>query len=112
MIIRDDEFPTMMQHQEEDEVPKLMEIEQRDMTSMPTGKALFLVQYVLYLHHFLQYPIPHNLGFSSKVKTLTMDSISFIYSIYKRYLESPKKCHYGHRVALQKLVIARDDLHQ
>ena len=93
-----------------------MEKEQWAMTSTPKGKALFLVQCVLSFHHFLQSSIPHNLGVASKVTTLAMDSMFFfadcVYSIYKQYLESPEKCHCGHRVELHKLVIARDDLHQ
>ena len=55
MIMRDDEFATMMQHQEEDEAHKLTEKEQRAMSSTPKGKALLLIQHVLSLHHFLQY---------------------------------------------------------
>ena len=35
-----------------------------------------------------------------------------VYSIYKQYLEFPEKCHCGRRVALHKLVIARNDLQQ
>ena len=38
-------------------------------------------------------------------------SSRIVYSVYKRYLELPEKCHCGRRVALHKLVIARDDLH-
>ena len=44
---------------------------------MLTKKALLLVQRVLYLHHFLQSSIPQNLGVSSKVTTLEMDSMFF-----------------------------------
>ena len=47
------------------------------MTSTPTGKALLLVQSVLSLHHFLKSYIPQNLGVSSKVTTLVMDSMFF-----------------------------------
>ena len=57
MIMRDGEFTTMMQQQEEDEAQKLMEKEQRAMISMPTGKDLLLIQRVIYLYHFLQYSI-------------------------------------------------------
>ena len=56
--MRDGEFATMIQHQEEDKAQKLMEKEQRAITSTPTGKALLLIQSVLYLHHFLQSSIP------------------------------------------------------
>ena len=70
MIMRDGEFATMIQHQEEDEEQKLMGKEQRAMSPMPTGKALLLVQCVLSLHHFLKYSIPQNLGVASKVTTL------------------------------------------
>ena len=92
-----------------------MEKEQQAMSSTPTGKALLLVQCVLSLHHFIQSSIPQNLVIASKVTTLAMDSMIYfwiVYSFYKRYLESPKKCHCGRRVSLHKLVIARDDLHQ
>ena len=94
---------------------KLMEKKQRAMSSTPTGKALVLVHRILYLHHFLQSSVPQNFGFPSKVTTLAMDSMFFfqiVYSIYKQYLEFPGKCHCGHRVALHKLVIARDERHQ
>ena len=56
---------------------KLVEKEQRAMISMPTGKALLLVQCVLSLHHFHQSPIPQNLVVASKVTTLAMDSMFF-----------------------------------
>ena len=75
MIIRDGEFYTMMKQQEEDEVQKLMEKEHRAMSSTPTGKALLLIQCVLYLYHFLQSCIPQNLGVASKVTTLATDSM-------------------------------------
>ena len=58
MVMRDGEFSTMMQQQEEDEAQKSIEKEQWAMTSTPTGKALVLVQRVLSLHHFLKYSIP------------------------------------------------------
>ena len=74
MIMRDGEFATMMQPQEEDEAQKLTEKEQRAMASIPKGKALLLVQHALFLHHFLQSSIPQNLGVTSKVTTLAMDS--------------------------------------
>ena len=77
MIMRDGNFATIMQHQEEDEAQKLMEKEQRAMTSTQTAKALFLVQSVLSLHHFLRSFIPQNLGVASKVTTLAMGSIFF-----------------------------------
>ena len=47
MIMRDDKFATMMQHQEEGKGHKLTEKEHRAMASTPTGKALLLVQHVL-----------------------------------------------------------------
>ena len=61
MIIRDDDFATMMQHQEEDKAQKPIEKEQRAMASKATGGALLLIQSVLYLHHFLQSSITQNL---------------------------------------------------
>ena len=75
--MRDGEFATMMQQQEEDKGQKLMEKEQQAMTSMPTGKASLLIKCVLSLHHFLQFSIPQNLGVASKVTTLATDSIFF-----------------------------------
>ena len=75
MIMRDGDFATMMQQQEEDKAQKSTEKEKRAMTSMPTRKALLPVQRVLSLHHFLQSSIPQNLGVASKVTTLEMDSI-------------------------------------
>ena len=77
MIMRDGEFATMMQQQEEDEVQKLMEREQRAMSSTLEGKALILTQSVLSLQKFLQYSIPPNLDFASKVTTLATDSMFF-----------------------------------
>ena len=94
MIMRDGEFPTMMQQQEEDEAQKLMEKEQRYMSSTPTGKAFLIIQRVLSLNHFIKSSIPHNLGVASKVTTLEIDSkfsSRIVYSIYKWYLESPGK---------------------
>ena len=64
------------------------------MTSTPTGKALLIVQRVFSLNHFLKSSIPHNLGVASKVTTLAMGSmfsLRILYSVYKRYLESPQK---------------------
>ena len=78
MIMRDGEFATMIQHREEDEAHKLMEKEQRATPSTPEGKALLLIQSVLYLHHFIQSYIPQNLGIASKVTTLATDSMFFI----------------------------------
>ena len=78
MIMRDGEFVTMMQQQEEDKAQKLMEKEQWDMSSMPTGKALLLIQNVLYLHHVFKSSIPQNLGVASKVTTLATDSMFFL----------------------------------
>ena len=77
MIMRDGELATIMQQQEEDKAHKLMEKEQRAMTSTPTGKALLIVWRVLSLHNFLQSSIPQNLGVASKVTTLAMDSMFF-----------------------------------
>ena len=77
MITRDVKLATMMQQQEEDEAQKLMEKEQRAMTSTPTGKAFLLVQRVLPLHLFIQSSIPQNLVVASKVNTLAMDSMFF-----------------------------------
>ena len=47
------------------------------MSSTPTGKHLVLVQHVLSLHHFLWSSIPQNLGVSSTVTTLAMESMFF-----------------------------------
>ena len=77
MIMRDGEFATMMQQKEEDEAQKLMEKEQLDISSTPTGKYLIIIQRVLSLHHFLQSSIPQNLGVASKVTTLATDSMFF-----------------------------------
>ena len=63
------------------------------MKSMPTGKALLLVQRVLFLHLILQSSIPQNLGVASKVTTLEIEITFFsriVYSIYKGYLEPPE----------------------
>ena len=75
--MRDGEFVTMMQQQEEDKAQKLMEKEQWAMSSTPTGKALLVIQCVLSLHHYLLSSIPQNLGFASKVTTLATDSMFF-----------------------------------
>ena len=77
MIMRDGEFATMMQEQEEDEAHKSMEKEQRSMSSTPTRKDFLLVQRVLYLDHILQSSIAQNLDFASKVTILEMDSMFF-----------------------------------
>ena len=77
MITRGGEFATTIQQHEEDEAQKLMEKEQWSVISSPTGKALLLVQSVLYLHQYLKSYIPQNLGVASKVTTLEMDSIFF-----------------------------------
>ena len=75
MIMRNGEFATIMQHQEEEKVQKLMEKEQRSMSSMPKGKALLLIKRVLSLHHLIKPSIPKNLGVTSKVTTSAMDSM-------------------------------------
>ena len=113
--MRDGEFATMMQQQDEDEVQKLMEKEQRAMTSTPTGNALLLIQCVLSLHYFLPSSIPQNLFVASKVTTLETDSM-FFFADRLLHLQAvfivAGKCRFGCRVALHKLVIARDYLHQ
>ena len=75
--MRDGEFATMIQQQEEDEAQKLTEKEQRAMTSTLTGRALLIVQCVLSLHHFLKFSIPQKLGVASKVSTLAVESMFF-----------------------------------
>ena len=75
--MRDGEFATMMQQQEEDEAQKLTAKEHRAMLSTLTVRALLFFQRVLSLHHFLQSSIPQNLGVASKVTNLAMDSILF-----------------------------------
>ena len=87
MIMRDGEFSTMMQQQEEDEAQKSIEKEQRAMTSTPTCKALLLIHCFLSLHHFLQYFTPHNLGVASKVTTLAMGSM-FFFADHLLYLQA------------------------
>ena len=77
MIMRDDEFVTMMQQKEEYEAQKLMEKEEQAITSTSSGKAFLIVQRVLSLHHFLQSSILQNLGATSKVTTLSKDSVFF-----------------------------------
>ena len=77
MIMRDGDFSTMIQQQEEGQTQKSMEKEQRAMSSTPTGKALVIVRCVFSLHHFLRSSIPQNLGVPSKVTTLAMDSLFF-----------------------------------
>ena len=115
MIMRYGQLAAIMSQQQDKEAHKLMEKEQRAMTSTPTGKALLLVWCVLSLQLFPQSSIPQNLGVASKVTTLAVDSFSssrIVYSIYKRYLQSPKKYHCGSRVSLNKLAMARDDMHE
>ena len=73
--MRDGEFATVMQQQEENKDQKLTEKEQWAMSSMPKGEALVLVQRVLSLHHFLQSSIPQNLVVASKLTALAMDSM-------------------------------------
>ena len=75
--MKDGELATTMQQQEDDEAQKLMEKEQRALTSTPTGKDLLLVQRVISFYHFLQYSIPQNLGVASKLTTLAMYSMLF-----------------------------------
>ena len=75
--MRDGDFATTMKQKEQDEAQKSMDKEQWAMTSTPTGKALLLVQHVLFLHHFIQSSTPQNLDVSSKVTTLAMDSMFF-----------------------------------
>ena len=75
--MRDGEFATLMQPQEEDEAQKLTEKEQQAMASTPTGKAFLIVQRALSLHHLFQSSIPQNLGVTSKVTSLEMDSMFF-----------------------------------
>ena len=113
--MRDGEFATMMQHQEEDEAQKLMDKEQRAMSSIPTGKALVLVQIVLSLHHFLQSSIPQNLGVASKVTTLAtesmlnfLDRLLHLQAVFRVCGKMPL-CTQG---SIPTLVITRDDLHQ
>ena len=75
--MRHGKFATIMQLQEEHKDQKLIEKEHQAMPSKYTGKALILIQRVLYLHHFLLSSIPHNLGVASKVTTLETDSMFF-----------------------------------
>ena len=83
------------------------------MSSTPTGKAFLLIQRVLSLHYFLRSSIPQNLGVASKVTTLETDSI-FLSADHLLHLQAvfrvSGKCHFGRRLALHKLFIARDDL--
>ena len=87
MIMRDGEFATTIQQQEEDEALKSMKKEQRAMTSTPTGKSLLLIQRDLSLHYFVQSSIPHNLGVASKVTTLEMDS-TFSFADFLLHLQA------------------------
>ena len=64
-----------------------MNKEHQDMTSMSTGKYLLIVQHVLFLHHFLHYSIPQNLGVASKVTTLEMDS-TFSFADFLLHLQA------------------------
>ena len=113
--MRDAELTTIIKQQGEDEAQKSMEKKQQAITSSPTGKALLLVQCVPNLHHFFQSSIPQNLGFTSKIITLAMDSM-FFFADRLLHLQAvfrvSKKCHSEHRIALHKLVVSRDDLHQ
>ena len=77
MIMSDGELATIMQQQDDDEASKFIEKEQRSITSNPTGTALLLVWSVSSLHHFLQSYTPQNLGVSSKVTNLEIDSMFF-----------------------------------
>ena len=92
MIMRDGEFATMMQHQEEGEVQKSMEKEKQFMTSTPTGKDLLLLS--MSFHCTIFFSIPHPRTWASPQKeqpwkwTVCFSS-RIVYSIYKRYLESP-----------------------
>ena len=87
MIMRDGNFSTMVQQQEEKEAHKLMEKEHWAMKSTLTGKSLLLVQRVLSLQLFLQSSIPQNLGVASKVKTLAMDSM-FLFADHLIHLQA------------------------
>ena len=77
MTMRDGQLTAIMQHQEEDKAQKSIEKKQRPTTSTLVGKDLLLVQPVLYLHLFLQSPIPQKLVVASKVTTLATDSMFF-----------------------------------
>ena len=66
MIMRDDKLATMIQQQEEDEAQKLMEKEQRAMTSTLIKKALRLVQRVFSLYHFFSLPYPRTWALPQK----------------------------------------------
>ena len=115
MIMSDGYFATMMQQQEEDEDQILMEKEQQAMLSTPTGKALLVIQRIISLHQSLHSSIPQNLGVTSKVTNLAADSI-FLFVDRSLRLQAvfkvAGKCHFESRVALHKLVIARDGLHR
>ena len=85
------------------------------MTSTPKGKALLLVQRVLSLHHFFHSSIPQSLSITSKVTTMGMDGMFFFVDHIinlQAVSRVARKIHFGHRVALHKLVVDRDDLHQ
>ena len=105
----------MMQDQEEDKDQISTEKEQRAVSSNPTGKDLLLIQCVLSLHYFLQSSIPQNLGVPSKATTLATDNIFFFMDRLlhlQALFRVAGKCDYGRRIAIHKLVIGKDDLHQ
>ena len=77
MIMRGGNISAIIQQQEEDEAQKLVEKEQRAMTSTPIKRALLIVQRVLSLHHFLQSSILQNLGVAPKVINLSIYSMFF-----------------------------------
>ena len=113
--MRDGNFAYIMQQQEADKAQKSLEKEKWAMSSTPTGKTLILIQRVLYLHHFIHSSIPHNLGVSSKVTTLAMDSIFFLVDgllHLQAVFRVTRDFYFGRMVAIHKLVIARDDPNQ
>ena len=86
MIMRDSDLTTMIQQQEEEKARKLMEKEQRAMTSTPTGQALLLVKRVLYLHY---YSVLHTPEIWRRLKSNNLRNEQYVfssrivYSIYK-----------------------------
>ena len=64
-----------------------MENKQRAMLSTTTENALVIFQRVLFLHHFLKYFIPQNLGIPSKVTTLAIDSM-FLFVDFLLHLQA------------------------
>ena len=66
MIMRDGNFATMIQQQEEDEAQKSMGKEQRAMKSTPKEKYLLLIPRVLSLHHF--FSLPYSITWASPQK--------------------------------------------